>query len=448
MELLSKLESRQARIGVVGMGYVGLPLALEFAGAGFAVTGIDLSEDKVARLRRGECYIPDVQEKMTAAALARFEATTDFAAIAGLDAVCICVPTPLTRNQEPDLSCIASAVEQLGAYLKPGALVVLESTTYPGTTDELVAAALAPDGRQAGRDFFLCYSPERVDPGNKTFRIRNTPKVVGGSTPRCLELGVKLYETIVERVVPVSSTRAAEMSKLLENTFRSVNIAFINEIAQLCDRIEVNVWEVIQAAATKPFGFMPFYPGPGIGGHCIPLDPMYLSWKAKGENFFSRFIELSQDLNRNMPRYVVQKTADLLNRSGKSVKNSGILLLGMAYKPDVGDWRESPSLEIYDLLHEKGARLTVHDPHCAGVRTEKGHRPEQAAELDPHRLASYDCILLLTAHSAFDLGEIARSGVPVLDTRNAFSGYDAASIVRIGDAMPGLDGRERALAIV
>ncbi|GFN32279.1 nucleotide sugar dehydrogenase [Paenibacillus xylaniclasticus] len=448
MHLQLKIKNKEAKIGIVGMGYVGLPLALEFARAGFPVTGIDLNEDKVRILNNGDSYIVGVDHFHDVITEGKFRATTDFQIISTMDVICICVPTPLSKNQDPDLTYIRSVVEELKKYMTTETLVVLESTTYPGTTDEIIGKELANIGLHAGNDYYLCYSPERVDPGNKKYSIRNTPKVIGGATPKCLELGEMLYASIVESTVKVTSTRSAEMSKLLENTFRSVNIAFINEIALLCDRLGVSVWEVIQAAATKPFGFMPFYPGPGIGGHCIPLDPMYLSWKAKGENFFSRFIELSQDMNRNMPRYVVQKISDVLNAKGKPINGSKILLLGMAYKPDVNDWRESPSLEVYELLHAKGAKLTANDPFCDTIVTDGGYTIKPETVIDKSSLPGYDCVVLLTAHSSYHLPDIVNSGVPVLDTRNAFAGMNMPNVVRIGDAMPALQQKERTLMSV
>ncbi|WP_429370505.1 nucleotide sugar dehydrogenase [Paenibacillus sp. DS2015] len=433
------IKNREARIGVIGMGYVGLPLALAFAHEGFAVTGIDLNEEKVQSLNDGESYISGIDDLCDVIEAGLFRATCDLSVIREQDVISICVPTPLSKNQDPDLSYIRSVVEELKKFMKPNALVILESTTYPGTTEELIANELLRLGLKVGVDYFLCYSPERVDPGNPTYNIYNTPKVIGGMTPNCLDLGDALYSTICAQTVRVSTTRAAEMSKLLENTFRSVNIAFINEIALLCDRIGINVWEVIQAASSKPFGFMPFFPGPGIGGHCIPLDPMYLSWKVKGENFFSRFIELSQDLNRNMPRYIVQKIGDVLNTKGKSIKGSRILLLGMAYKPNVSDWRESPGLEIYELLEERGAILVANDPFCEQVRTDKGQVVKIQKNIDNNELVGYDCVVLLTAHSVYDLSAIIDSGVPILDTRNAFAAFDVPTVVRIGDSMSAIN---------
>ncbi|WP_028595982.1 nucleotide sugar dehydrogenase [Paenibacillus assamensis] len=437
MTLEKKLLAKQARIGIIGMGYVGLPLAVAFAQEGYEVTGVDLSAEKVGMLNEGRSYISDVEDHDICNVLlsGHFMATTDFSAIQQFDALCICVPTPLSKQQEPNLTYIESVVAQLSVYLQKGTLVVLESTTYPGTTDERIADVLAEEGLFVGKDYYLCYSPERVDPGNQTYSIRNTPKVVGGTTPTCLKLGEILYSSICERVVPVSTTKAAEMSKLLENTFRSVNIAFINEVALMCDTLGINVWEVIQAASTKPFGFMPFYPGPGIGGHCIPLDPMYLSWKAKGENFFSRFIELSQDLNRNMPRYIIQKVVEVLNVQRKSINGSRILLLGMAYKPNVNDLRESPSLEIYELLKEKGAVLTVNDPVCDSMSDKHGNKVEIEQTVNEAELGEYDCIVFLTSHAVYNVRAIADSGAAILDTRNAFAGLKAPNVLRIGDEL-------------
>ncbi|MBD8498990.1 nucleotide sugar dehydrogenase [Paenibacillus arenosi] len=437
MTLEKKLLAKQARVGIIGMGYVGLPLAVAFAQEGYKVTGVDLSAEKVGMLNEGRSYISDVEDRDICNVLlsGHFMATTDFSVIQQFDALCICVPTPLSKQQEPNLTYIESVVAQLSVYLQKDTLVVLESTTYPGTTDERIADVLAEEGMFAGKDYYLCYSPERVDPGNQTYSIRNTPKVVGGTTPTCLKLGELLYSSICERVVPVSTTKAAEMSKLLENTFRSVNIAFINEVALMCDTLGINVWEVIQAASTKPFGFMPFYPGPGIGGHCIPLDPMYLSWKAKGENFFSRFIELSQDLNRNMPRYIIQKVVEVLNVQRKSINGSRILLLGMAYKPNVNDLRESPSLEIYELLKEKGAVLTVNDPVCDSMSDKHGNKVEIERTVNEAELSKYDCIVFLTSHAVYNVQAIADSGAAILDTRNAFAGLKSPNVLRIGDEL-------------
>lgn len=374
--LLNAIESKKAVLGVVGLGYVGLPLAVEMVKQGFTVVGIDLDADKIERIYRGESYITDISSEELAACIdtGRFKPTTDYSMLAVIDAVSICVPTPLSENQDPDTSYITMVVDQLKRFMKRGALITLESTTYPGTTEELIQGEMERLGYKVGQDFFLCFSPERVDPSNSRFNTRNTPKVIGGTTEACLKLGEALYSQYVETVVPVSSPKVAEMSKLLENTFRSVNIAFVNEMAMMCDRMGIDVWEVINAAATKPFGFMPFYPGPGIGGHCIPLDPMYLSWKAKGYRFYSKFIELAQSTNDNMPYYVINKTATILNEYAKSVKRSKILLLGMAYKPDISDLRESPGLEVYELFKENGAAVDYYDPYATSFVNKQGRR--------------------------------------------------------------------------
>ncbi|MBB6675811.1 nucleotide sugar dehydrogenase [Cohnella lubricantis] len=433
MRLYRAIENKQAKLGVVGLGYVGLPLAVEMVKQGFEVCGIDLDERKVEMLRKGESYVQDVSEEKLAEALAsgRFKPTTDYAALAELDAVSICVPTPLSANQDPDTSYIVYVVDQIKLHMRKGLLIVLESTTYPGTTEELIEAELAKLGLTAGRDYFLCFSPERVDPSNGNYATFNTPKVLGGTTPECNVLGCLLYENIVERVVPVSSPKVAEMSKLLENTFRSVNIAFINEMAMMCERMGIDIWEVIQAASTKPFGFMPFYPGPGIGGHCIPLDPMYLSWKAKGYRFYSSFIELAQSVKSNMPYYVVNKTTNILNEYSKSLRSSRILVLGMAYKPNVDDLRESPGLEVYELFREGGAAVDYYDPLAKSFRDQKGVVVESLAyQLEQFR--TYDCFVLITDHDAFNYGELAGLGVPIVDTRNAMKAFDLPHIYKLG----------------
>ena len=358
--LLARLQARQARAGVVGLGYVGLPLAVELAHGGLRTVGIDLDARKVAAIQRGESYIPDVPSTDVAPLVAagRLEATTDFRIVRDLDTVNICVPTPLRKTKDPDMSYIVSAVEAIAEHVHAGMLIVLESTTYPGTTEEVVQPLLERSGLKAGRDFFLAFSPERVDPGNGTFTTRNVPKVVGGMTPACAELAAALYNTAVETVVPVSSPRVAEMVKLLENTFRAVNIGLVNEIALMCDKLGIDVWEVIDAAKTKPFGFMPFYPGPGLGGHCIPIDPFYLSWKAKQSGFEARFIELAGQVNGSMPHFVVDKIAEALNGDKKSVNGSRVLVVGIAYKRDIDDIRESPALDVMAVLREKGAHVS------------------------------------------------------------------------------------------
>ncbi|MBB6673325.1 nucleotide sugar dehydrogenase [Cohnella nanjingensis] len=427
------IERKGAKLGVVGLGYVGLPLAVEMVRQGFEVHGIDLDGRKVAQLQAGISYVQDVSNEKLWEAVegGRFRPTTDFAVMAELDAVSICVPTPLSANQDPDTSHIVHVVGQIKLHMKKGGLIVLESTTYPGTTEELIERELEREGWKVGHDYFLCFSPERVDPSNEQYATYNTPKVLGGTTPECAKLGSLLYENIVQTVVPVSSPKVAEMSKLLENTFRSVNIAFINEMAMMCERMSIDIWEVIKAASTKPFGFMPFYPGPGIGGHCIPLDPMYLSWKAKGYRFYSSFIELAQSVNTNMPYYVVNKTSHILNQSSKSLRGSRILILGMAYKPNVDDLRESPGLEVYELFKEGGAAVDYYDPLAASFRDAEGETV-YSVPYEPNRFRGYDCFVLVTHHDAFKYEELVGLGVPILDTRNAMKAFDLPHIHKIG----------------
>jgi UDP-N-acetyl-D-glucosamine dehydrogenase len=422
-QLLHRIHTRQARAGVVGLGYVGLPLAVEIARSGLACVGIDVDSKKVSAISRGESYIPDVPSADVQSLLAdgRLSATTDFSVVAGLDTVNICVPTPLRKTKEPDLSYIVSAVEAILPHLHPGMLVVLESTTYPGTTEEVVQPLLESGGLKAGVDFFLAFSPERVDPGNATFNTRNVPKVVGGTSAACAEVACALYRTSIETVVPVSSTRVAEMVKLLENTFRAVNIGLVNEIALMCDRIGINVWEVVDAAKTKPFGFMPFYPGPGLGGHCIPIDPFYLSWKARQYGFEPRFIELAGHINAAMPHATVDKIAAGLNVQKKPMNGAHILVAGISYKRDIDDMRESPALDVMGLLHQQGARLQYADPlvpRLAG-RSWLGGYDLESLTLDAANIARADCVAILTDHTAFDYDAIVSQASLVVDTRNA-----------------------------
>ncbi|QCT02416.1 nucleotide sugar dehydrogenase [Paenibacillus algicola] len=434
--LLQAIQEKKAVLGVVGLGYVGLPLAVEMVKQGFTVVGIDLDPAKIDAIYRGESYISDIADADLAEVMSsgRFKPTTDYSMMAVIDAVSICVPTPLSENQDPDTSYITMVVNQLKRFMKPRLLITLESTTYPGTTEELIQSEIEKLGYTAGKDFFLCFSPERVDPSNIRFNTRNTPKVIGGTTAACLSLGQALYSQYVDTVVPVSSPKVAEMSKLLENTFRSVNIAFVNEMAMMCDRMGIDVWEVIDAAATKPFGFMPFYPGPGIGGHCIPLDPMYLSWKAKGFRFYSKFIELAQSTNDNMPYYVINKTAAILNEYAKSIKRSSILILGMSYKPDISDLRESPGLEIYELFKENGARVDYYDPHARSFKDKQGVTVS-SVDYDVNRFSQYDCMVLITNHSSLDYSLLAAMHVPILDTRNAFRAYAGPHIHKLGHSV-------------
>ncbi len=434
--LMNAIESKKAVLGVVGLGYVGLPLAVEMVKQGFTVIGIDLDPSKVDSIYQGESYIHDIssEDLKTVMQSGRFQPTTDYSMLRVIDALSICVPTPLSENQDPDTSYIETVVDQIKLHMKEGMLITLESTTYPGTTEELIEQELEAIGKKVGEDYFLCFSPERVDPSNGRFTTFNTPKVIGGTTEACLKLGAALYGQYVETVVPVSNPKVAEMSKLLENTFRSVNIAFVNEMAMMCDRMGIDIWEVIDAAATKPFGFMPFYPGPGIGGHCIPLDPMYLSWKAKGFRFYSQFIELAQSTNDNMPYYVMNKTATILNEYAKSIRKSNILLLGMAYKPNIADLRESPGLEVYELFKEAGANVEYFDPYAETFRDKHGETVHSVA-YNPADFKGYDCIVLITNHKNLEYDEIASLGVPVLDTRNAFKNFPLPHIYKIGHSV-------------
>ena len=429
-ELKSKIESKTARVGIVGLGYVGLPLAVEFARAGFSVVGIDVQESKVHGLNQGNSHVQDVPSSQIAQLVAekRFRATTDFAAINDLDTINICVPTPLRKTKDPDMSYIVSAVEQIARNFHPGLLIILESTTYPGTTDELLLPTFEKLGYKAGEDFFLCFSPERVDPGNPVYQTSNTPKVVGGITPACTEMGRYFFSQALQSVVPVSNTRVAEMVKLLENTFRMINIGLVNEIAVMCDGMGINVWEVIDAAATKPFGFMPFYPGPGLGGHCIPIDPFYLSWKTKQSGIEARFIDLAGYINGSMPHFVVDKVQNALNDHGKPVKGSHIHLAGVAYKRNIDDMRESPALDVLLLLRKRGAIVSYSDPyvpHLAleGLDLKSKPLPDAASEAD--------CVVIITDHSNFDSRGLLDSAELIVDTRNAMKGFDSDKIVRL-----------------
>jgi UDP-N-acetyl-D-glucosamine dehydrogenase len=418
-QLLAKINTHDAHIGIIGMGYVGLPLAVVFAEAGYRVTGIDTDLRKVDTLNQGESYVEDIATERIRSLVAeqRLHATNDFAVLQQCDAVSICVPTPLRKTRDPDVSYIVATANEIARYLHPGMLIVLESTTYPGTTTELILPRLHANTAQlqVGTDFFLCFSPERVDPGRSDWTTRNTPKVMGGVSSACLRAGQALYGSAIEQIVPVDSTEAAEMVKLLENTFRAVNIGLVNEVLLMCDRLGLDAWEVIEAAATKPFGFMKFTPGPGLGGHCIPIDPLYLSWKLKMLNYNARFIELASEVNTSMPRYWVQKVQDALNEAGKPVKNSHILVLGVAYKKNVSDTRESPALDIMHLLNEKGARISYHDPFVPQVQYE-GIALDSVIDLDLV-LQEADCVVIVTDHSAYDWGHVRQQARLVVDTR-------------------------------
>ena len=418
-ELGARIESRQARIGVMGLGYVGLPLAVEFARAGFPVTGFELDGEKVRALLANRSYIDDVPQSDVAElrAAGRLRATTDFGELAGCDVVNVCVPTPLTKTRDPDFSYMASAVEDIRKRLRAGQLVILGSTTYPGTTHELFLPLLEGSGLKVGVDFALAFAPERIDPANKRFRLREVPKVVGGETPLCTELARKVFEPVFERVVPVTSSQAAEMVKLLENTFRAINIGLANEVALMCDKLGLDVWEVIEAAASKPYGFMKFLPGPGLGGHCIPIDPTYLSWKMKALNFPARFIELATEINTQMPAHVARRVADILNEDRLAVNGARVLMLGVAYKGNVSDVRESPAIEVAELLLQKGALLEYHDPHVAEFAV--GEHPLKSVELSDEVLARADLVLIITDHASIDYERVVARAQRVFDTRNA-----------------------------
>jgi UDP-N-acetyl-D-glucosamine dehydrogenase len=419
--LIRKAESREALFGIVGLGYVGLPLAVELAKAGYRVIGMDVSERVVQGLMAGRSHVKDVPDADLAAARVndRFIATTDGSRLKDADAISICVPTPLSKFKDPDVSYIVAATETVKQALRPGQAVILESTTYPGTTREIMLPALESTGLKVGSDFFLAFSPERVDPGNQVWTTRNTPKVVGGITPDCCRVVCALYQPAIERLVPVSTTEAAELVKLLENTFRSVNIGLANEMAIVCDKLGVDVWEVIEAAATKPFGFMKFLPGPGLGGHCIPIDPHYLAWKMRGLNYKTRFIDLAGELNTEMPLFWVRKLAEALNDEGKPVRGTSVLVIGVAYKKDIEDLRESPALDILRLLEDQGARVSYHDPYVPRFE-ENGHRYE-SVPLTQATVAAADCVMIVTDHDTLDYGLIRAHAKRVVDTRNALA---------------------------
>ena len=432
--LVQRLKDHTATVAVLGLGYVGLPFAVVFAEAGFKVIGIDPIADKVARIQRGESYVLDVPQSTVKRLVSqgRLQATSDFAVLEQVDAVAICVPTPLRKTGDPDLSFIVSATEALAQHMHAGMVIVLESSTYPGTTREMMLPRLEEASRlKVGLDFFLAFSPERVDPGRKDWTTINTPKVVGGITPACLEAAVTWYSQALKTVVPVSTAEVAEMAKLLENTFRMINIGLVNELAIMCDRLGVDVWEVIDAASTKPFGFMKFSPGPGLGGHCIPIDPLYLSWKMRALNYNARFIELASEINTNMPRFAVSKVQDALNNQAKSVKGSHILVLGVAYKPDIDDLRESPALDVLGLLRNKGAKLTYHDPYIAHLDHD-GWQMDSVSDL-MGAVESADCVVIVTNHTSYDYPAILAKSTLLVDTRNALGklGQNNPKVVRL-----------------
>ncbi len=428
-ELLRKIENREARVGIVGLGYVGLPLAVAFAAEGFSVCGIDLNAAKVEALNAGQSYVEDVPSEQLAPFVqaGTLRASTDYAELAEVDAISICVPTPLRKTKDPDISYIIDAAERIALHGGKGKLIILESTTYPGTTEEVILPRLRGNGDQVGEDFFLAFSPERIDPGRTDYNMRNTPKVIGGVTPACLQVALALYGWVVAQPVAVSSTATAEMVKLLENTFRAVNIGLVNEVALMCDKLGLDVWEVVGAAATKPYGFMPFYPGPGLGGHCIPIDPHYLSWKLRTLNYTARFIELAAEVNSHMPDHVVGKITDALNSERKAINGSRILILGAAYKPNISDMRESPALDIMHLLLQRGADVSYHDPYVPSL--EIGEVALQSVELDTDALATADCVVVVTDHDVYDWEWIGDKSPLLVDTRNALGKDGRAHIV-------------------
>ncbi|HYP14978.1 MAG TPA: nucleotide sugar dehydrogenase [Bryobacteraceae bacterium] len=425
-QLADKIRNKTAKVGIVGLGYVGLPLAVEYAEVGYTVIGIDVQASKTDALNGGESYIQDVPTEAVAKLVAekRLKGTTDFSALADCDTVNICVPTPLRKTKDPDMSYVVAACERIAEFFHPGMLVILESTTYPGTTDELLRPMLEKNGFRVGEDFFLCFSPERVDPGNPKYQTKNIPKVVGGTTAACTDMGALFYSQALENVVPVSSTQVAEMVKLLENTFRMINIGLVNEMALMCARMNINVWEVIEAAATKPFGFMPFYPGPGLGGHCIPIDPFYLSWKSKQAGIEARFIELAGHINGHMPEFVVEKIQNALNDCALPLKNSRVHIVGAAYKRDIDDVRESPALDIIHLLQGRGAVVSYVDPFVPSIRVGD-------TELKSGEVKDADCVVIVTDHSSFDYGKLVAESKLIVDTRNALKKFNSSNIVRL-----------------
>ena len=433
MSLKARIENKEAHIGVIGLGYVGLPLAVEFAKAGFPVTGIDVDESKVAGINAGENYIPDIADDTlkTLVSSGNLQATTDMDNIADLDAVAICVPTPLSKVGDPDISYIIAAVDGINQHIHKDLLIILESTTYPGTTQEIVFSRLEKSGLTVGKDYYLCFSPERIDPGNEKYTIANTPKVIGGVTAACTQLGALLYEQIVDDVVTVSSPETAEMVKLLENTYRSINIGLVNEVAIMCEKLGVDVWEVIDAAATKPYGFMKFTPGPGLGGHCIPIDPQYLSWKMRTLDYNPRFINLAAEINSAMPSFVKDMVANGLNGHGKALNGSSVLILGAAYKKDIDDVRESPALDVLILLETAGAAVDFFDPYVADIvidnKTKVG-----LTELTAENLQTYDAVAILTDHSNVDYELVKKQSALIIDTRNVYPLNHDEKIIRLG----------------
>ncbi|MBZ0278402.1 MAG: nucleotide sugar dehydrogenase [Anaerolineae bacterium] len=419
--LLDRITNKTATVGVVGLGYVGLPLAVEFAEVGFHVVGVDLSDWKVEQLNKGESYIPDIPTAQLKPLVesGRLRASTSYEALREADTISICVPTPLRKTKDPDMSFIVESIDAISGIAHEGLLIVLESTTYPGTTEEVIMPRLVNNGYKVGENVFIAFSPERIDPGNPTYGVRNTPKVVGGVTPACTEIVTALYQHAVDNVIQVSSPTTAEMVKLLENTFRAVNIGMVNEMALMCDKLGIDVWEVIKAASSKPFGFMPFYPGPGLGGHCIPVDPHYLSWKLKTLNYNARFIELASEINTSMPLYVLNKVTDALNDEGKAVRGAKVVVLGVAYKRDVNDVRESPALDVLQLLRDKGADVVYHDPYVPRVHMEASNDYMNSVAYSDELLEGADCVVIVTDHRSFDWQHVLDHSRLVVDTRHA-----------------------------
>ena len=432
LDLLHRIASREARIAVVGLGYVGLPLAVEFAESGLPVIGMDVDSEKVQQINAGQSYIDDVASTRVRHLVdsGKFRATSCYGDLREADAISICVPTPLRKTRDPDMAFIVQAAQSIAEIRRPGMLIVLESTTYPGTTEEIILPEIVGDDLTVGEDIFIAYSPERIDPGNAKFSVRNTPKVVGGITADCTEVATALYRAAVDQVIAVSSPTAAEMVKLLENTFRAVNIGLVNEMALMCDKLDIDVWEVIQAAATKPFGYMPFYPGPGLGGHCIPVDPLYLSWKLKTLNYNARFIELASEVNTSMPYYVANKITEALNNQERAVRGSRILILGVAYKRNVDDVRESPALDIISLLRQRGAEVSYHDPHVPQIHLESDLLM-QSKDYGLELLREAHCVVIVTDHSVFDWDEISRNSRVIVDTRHVYSDRSSGHIISL-----------------
>lgn len=431
--LRDKIINYKAKIAVIGLGYVGLPLAVELGKIGFNVYGIDIDNDKLQKLKSGKSYVADVKDHSIKKLINKnLTVCNDYSIISAVDVIIICVPTPLNKTKDPDVTYINAVVEQITKYMTEETIIILESTTYPGSTEELIVKVIEQAREmEVGEDFYVCFSPERIDPGNTRYNIRNTPKIIGGSTSACLEIGTMLYGLFIEDIIQVSSTKVAEMAKLLENIFRSVNIALVNELTQMADRLGINFWEVLEAASTKPYGFMSFRPGPGIGGHCIPLDPIFLSWKAKSFDFYSRFIDLATDINRNMYRYVISQIADILNKEEKSIKNSSILLIGLSYKKDVDDIRESPAIEVYKLLKEKGADVCYYDPYVPSCNID--NEIIYSKELTIENLRKLDLVVIITDHSTIDYQLIINHSKVIYDTRNVTKDYKGDNIILLGE---------------